>query len=116
MSHDHDTPGVSHPGRDETHPGRGILLFAAVLVLLLLAVLAGLWLNGQGTPTEIEDAGRAEQRLKNLAELQAADSNALTTYGWNDKAKGVVHIPVTKAMQLVLPSFGTPAPAKEVQP
>jgi hypothetical protein len=113
MSHDHHTSGEIPSG---THPARGILLFMTVLGLLLVAVIAGLWLNGRGTPTEIEDAARADQRLKNLAELQAADSNALTTYGWNDKAKGIVHIPVTKAMELVLPTFGSPAPAKEVQP
>lgn len=85
--------------------GRRIVLGAMILVLLLLAVLGGLWINNTSTATETEDAERSAVRAKNLEELQAADQAALTTYGWNDQAKGVVHIPITKAMELALPAI-----------
>lgn len=85
--------------------GRAILIGVVVLVLLLAAVFAALWINGAPNATEAEDAARSAERTKNLSELQAADNAALTTYGWNDQAKGVVRIPVTKAMELVLPSL-----------
>jgi flagellar basal body-associated protein FliL len=96
----------------------GILLWIGVLILLLAAVLGGLWLNRSNTATETEDADRAAVRTKNLAELQAADSNALTTYGWNDQAKGIVHIPISKAEELVLPTLQNSAnkAPKEGQP
>lgn len=85
--------------------GRAILIGFVVLVLLLAAVFAALWINRAPNATEAEDAARSAERTKNLSELQAADNAALTTYGWNDQAKGVVRIPVTKAMQLVLPAL-----------
>lgn len=97
-----------HPHHHETaapSAGRAILLGVAVLVLLLAAVFAALWINRAPNATDAEDAARSAERVKNLSELQAADNAALTTYGWNDRAKGVVRIPVTKAMELVLPSL-----------
>jgi len=99
MSNDH-TP-VSETTRSST----GIFLGVGVLILLLAAVIGALWLNSSDSATETEDLARAAVRAKNLAELQAADSNTLTTYGWNDQAKGIVHIPITKSMELVLPSL-----------
>jgi len=97
-----------HPHHHEAvapSAGRGILIGVVVVVLLLAAVFAALWINRAPNATEAEDAARSAERAKNLSELQAADNAALTTYGWNDQAKGVVRIPVTKAMQLVLPSL-----------
>ncbi len=99
MSNDH----LSHS--ETPRSSTGIMLLIGVLILLLAAVIGGLWLNRSSSATETEDADRAAVRTKNLAELQASDSNALTTYGWNDQAKGIVHIPVTKAMELVLPTL-----------
>ena len=110
---------TDHLTHSETQrPSTGIMLLIGVLILLLAAVIGGLWLNRSSSATETEDADRAAVRTKNLAELQASDSNALTTYGWNDQAKGIVHIPITKAMELVLPTLQAAvnkAP-KEAQP
>jgi flagellar basal body-associated protein FliL len=99
MSHNHT------PIQEKPRSSTGILLFIGVLILMIAAVLGGLWLNRSGSVTETEDANRAAIRAKNLAELQSADTTALTTYGWNDKAKGIIHLPITKAMELVLPSL-----------
>lgn len=95
-----------------------MLLGLGVLILLLAAIAGGLWINSSETATVSEDSSRAAVRVKNLADLQAADSNALTTYGWNDQSKGIVHIPITKAMELVLPSLQASVNkgSKEVQP
>lgn len=98
----------SHDSQEGSAPvkrGPGILLLCGVFVLLLAAVIAGLRLVGGPGATEAEDAERSAVRLKNLAELRAADTNELTTYGWADRAKGVVRIPVSKAMELVLPEL-----------
>jgi hypothetical protein len=106
MSHNHT------PIQEKPRSSTGILLFIGVLILMIAAVLGGLWLNRSGSVTETEDADRAAIRAKNLAELQSSDTTALTTYGWNDKAKGIIHLPITKAMELVLPSLQASA-AKE---
>jgi flagellar basal body-associated protein FliL len=99
MTHHHETSQTPAP------KGPGIFLGIAVVVLLLAAVAAGLWINRTSSATEAEDAARSVERTKNLAELQAADTATLTTYGWNDRAKGVVRVPITRAMELVLPTL-----------
>jgi flagellar basal body-associated protein FliL len=102
MAHDH-TP-------EKPKTGSGFLLSIVLLVLLISAVIGGLFVSSSSSATENEDADRATVRLKNLAELQASDTQALTTYGWNNQAKGIVHIPITKAMELVLPALNAPVP------
>ena len=81
------------------------LLLTGVLALLFLVLIGALLVNRSGSATEAEDADRAGVRTKNLADLQSADTALLTSYGWNDKAKRTIHIPITNAMQLVLPSL-----------
>lgn len=112
MTHHHET---SHDSGSAVLRSPGILTGVAVLVLLLIAALGALWINRSGSATELEDTARSAERAKNLAELQAADTATLTTYGWGDKAKGVVHIPITRAMELVLPTLKTSA-VKSSQP
>jgi len=90
--------------------GGRILFGVTVLVLLIAGIFGAMWLNSSSTATDQEDAERSAVRTKNLAELQAADTAALTTYGWNDRAKGIVHIPITKAMELELPTLNSGAP------
>ena len=99
MTHHHET------SQAPSGKGPGILLGIAVVVLLLAAVIAGLWINRSTNATEAEDATRSVERAKNLSELQAADIATLTTYGWNDRSKGVVRVPITRAMELVLPTL-----------
>jgi flagellar basal body-associated protein FliL len=106
MEHAHQTASKTDRG---ISPGKLILLGIAVLILLLAAAAGSLWINQMSPATETEDAERAALRSKNLAELEAADTTTLTTYGWNDQAKGVVRIPIGKAMELVLPTLNTPA-------
>ena len=40
--------------------------------------------------------------VADLAEMRAAEQRALTTYGWVDQQKGIVHIPIGEAMKLTL--------------
>lgn len=110
MSHHHS----HHAAAPSSSAGRTVLLGVAVLILLLAAVFGALWIGNSPDATQAEDAARSAERLKNLAELQAADQAQLSTYGWNDRAKGIVHIPITRAMELVLPVLN--AKAKPGQP
>lgn len=46
------------------------------------------------------ELARAEQRIKNLETLKKEDEEQLTTYAWVDKEKGIVRIPIKRAMEL----------------
>jgi len=108
----------------EQRPKRGT--FAGLIIVLLFAVLVALlvW-QRQGIPT-VEDV-RKQERLKILADLNAENQKILTQYRWIDKAKGVVGIPIDRAMDLVLADLkankphaagpiATPAPAATPAP
>ncbi len=87
-------------------------MFAAGLVMLGLFWGINLLLRSSGAPSgSLEEEMRAEVRLKNLAELRAANEEQLTTYGWVDKAKGVVRIPIERAMALELDALNARKPA-----
>jgi hypothetical protein len=52
------------------------------------------------------DEGRAAARAKALAELRAAESEAMRTPGWIDQAKGVARLRVEDAMKIVEREWG----------
>ncbi len=118
----------SHPlAEPKTNSGFPFVMLLGIFSLILLLVVGGLLLGRSDTATEDEDSARSAVRIKNLAELQAADTTQLTTYGWVNQAKGIVHIPIDRAMELVLPSLNahsepslgssaTPAPATQMAP
>jgi flagellar biosynthesis/type III secretory pathway M-ring protein FliF/YscJ len=100
--------------------------FAGLIIVLLFAVLVALlvW-QRQSIPT-VEDV-RKEERLKILADLNAENQKILTQYRWIDKSKGIVGIPIDRAMNLVLADLkankphaagpiATPAPAATPAP
>jgi hypothetical protein len=77
------------------------MIVTGLVMILLFAVLAG-FLVSQRASIPTVDEQTAQVRLKNLAELNAENQKALTQYHWIDKSKGVVGIPVNRAMDLVL--------------
>ncbi len=84
--------------------------FLAGLVMILLFWGINKWLmDGSGNP-EPEEAARVEVRIKNLADLRAENAAKLEKYAWVDRAKGSVQIPVTQAMELVLPELNASRP------
>lgn len=44
----------------------------------------------------------AKGRLERLEQMRARDEAALTTYGWIDRSKGVVQLPINRAMELTV--------------
>ncbi len=72
--------------------------------LLLVCLIGGLIFVVVSRRAGIKsyDELRADQRLKNLAELNAANQKILTSYRWVDRKNGVVGIPIDRAMQLEL--------------
>jgi hypothetical protein len=95
-----------------------ITLIGVILSLSLFVVLVGIlfWftsVNFRATPLE---GKTPEQKLR---ELQATDRTSLSNYGWVDRAKGIVRLPIDRAMTLLLEETNAEAksvPAKEQDP
>ena len=93
-------------------------MIATGLVMILLFGGFALLLVSQGQNIPDVEQVAAETRLKNLADLNAQNQIILTHYHWIDKSKGVVGIPIDRAMDLVLSELQSnkPHPAGPVIP
>lgn len=78
----------------------GVLLLCAALVLAVGVVLSVAGRLGQAQQ-EADDA-RIAARVEKLAKLRAENETALHSYAWIDKDKGVVQIPIERAMELTV--------------
>ena len=55
---------------------------------------------------------RAEERATARRELDAANKEAVRTYGWVDQSKGIVRLPVERAMELTIQLGKDPTAAR----
>jgi hypothetical protein len=85
----------------------------AILIFWVATRLMTAWIPAGSN----EEAEKAALREKTLAELRVADEETLQTYGWVNKEKGIVRVPIERAMELVLVDLNArkPAPAYPVQ-
>lgn len=83
---------------------------AIIGTILLMAIL--LWAMYHYTRPEDLTAARVRERLQFLQEVQAADAAAVNHYGWRDRAKGLVILPVERAMELTLEEWSQPEAAR----
>lgn len=89
---------------------RTALAFVAGILGTFLIVAALVWAMVHYTqPPPAED--RAAVRAKALAELRAAEAEALSTPAWIDQGKGIVRLPIEQAMKLVATEWGRNQPA-----
>lgn len=84
----------------------GLALGVALAVLAIYG-MAGLSRYNATVPSAT--ASRDEQRLKALNEIHAAADQSLSTYGWQNMEKGVIAIPITRAMELMVSEWHDPA-------
>lgn len=82
------------------------------VVLACLVFVALVWKMRQyATPAPV-GAERAAERAKALAEVRAAEADALQNVGWIDQGKGLVRIPIAEAMKLAEREWQNPAQAR----
>jgi len=86
------------------------MMVAVIGAFLIFALLVGE--TKKYTQPPPVDEGRATLRAKALAELRAADAEALNTVGWMDSAKGIVRLPIAEALKLVEREWQNPAQAR----
>ena len=58
------------------------------------------------------DTARAALRRQYLAELEETNRVALTTYGWIDSRRGVVRLPLNRAIEMSVSMWQNPAVAR----
>jgi hypothetical protein len=104
MSEAIESPEPGHALASQKRPKAEVSSLTIITTLVMLLVFAGLvwivFLQKQAIPTTTDQ--EKEERLKNLAQLNADNQKILTTYHWVDKSKGIVGIPINRAMDLVL--------------
>jgi hypothetical protein len=61
------------------------------------------------TPIPAIDADRAAVRIKALAEIRAAETQALNHPGWIDENRGLVRLPISLALQITEREWQNPA-------
>lgn len=75
----------------------GALAGVAIIVILLTVLI-----HLTQSPTPIPGTLTDQQRYDLLAKTRAEDEKLLTTYGWMDKSKGLVRLPISVAMEEVI--------------
>ena len=76
-------------------------LFAAIVVKVKWSM-----------PVPAIDADRAVMRVKALAEIRAAENQALNRSGWINQDRGLVRLPISVAMQITEREWQNPAAAR----
>jgi hypothetical protein len=83
----------------------GIVLLFALFGVIVLAVIGPLPRGSDYEET------RAKKRIENLKTAREDVEKALNTYAWIDKNKGVVRIPISRAMELTVAELAQKKPA-----
>jgi hypothetical protein len=84
------------------------MVASAIAVAGAFLIVAGLvWAVRHYNKVEPLNAERAAERAKALAELRAAEQQAINSVGWIDQGKGVVRLRVVDAVRLVEQKWGS---------
>lgn len=77
------------------------ILFGAIVLVII----------GPSPRGDNYEQSRAQKRMEKLKTLTEATSKQLSTYGWVDKNKGTVHLPIERAMELTVAELSAKKPA-----
>ena len=79
----------------------GAVLAVLVLMHFVVQALFDVSIPAAGEPSQARRDSASAAAL-DVAELRAAKRSRLASYGWVDRERGIAHIPIEEAMQLVL--------------
>jgi len=77
---------------------------------LLMAILV--WAMVHYTRPVDLTAARVQERFQFLAEVRAAEAKITSAYSWRDREKGLVILPIERAMELTLQEWHNPEAAR----
>ena len=84
----------------------GVVLLFALFGVIVLAII------GPSPRGSNYEETRAKKRMENLKTSREDADKALNNYAWIDKNKGVVRIPISRAMELTIAQLAQQKPAK----
>jgi hypothetical protein len=89
-----------------------------VVILFLLFGVIVLAVIGPAPRGDTYEETRGRKRIDVLKTARDSDAKELGTYGWVDKNKGVVRVPINRAMQIAVAELAKqkPAPAYAIAP
>jgi hypothetical protein len=89
-----------------------------VVVLFLLFGVIVLAVVGPAPRGDTYEETRAKKRMEILKTARDTEAKELGTYGWIDKNKGVVRVPINRAMQIAIAELANqkPRPAYAIAP
>ena len=89
---------------DPTPPRSGpwLLIAAVAGVFIIFAIILSVAYLPQAPAPLAEGARTPEQRKTILLEHRAKEAKAATSYGWIDQSKGVVQLPIDRAVELTI--------------
>ena len=91
------------------NPNRLAVFLGIGAVLVAIPVVFVGFLGAEKAPDAV-DLRRAAERLANRTKLDEAAEKQLTTFGWVDKAKGTVHLPISDAIALTVRDLSAKKP------
>jgi hypothetical protein len=91
---------------DQPVTGRIAWAYTAGILGSFLIVAALAWAIHRYTQPPPLGEDRAALRARTLAELRAAEAEALASPAWIDQPKGIVRLPIQQAMMLVERQWG----------
>jgi len=83
----------------------GVVLLFALFGVIVLAII------GPSPRSSDYEETRAKKRMENLKNLREDAEKALNTYAWIDKNKGLVRIPIGRAMEVTIAQLAQQKPA-----
>ncbi|MGA1123286.1 MAG: hypothetical protein ACO3YO_01695 [Chthoniobacterales bacterium] len=95
------------------------MFVGAFAIFAVFAVLVQWLLNTGNRQIADQDAARAKERVEILKIINDENAALTTGYGWADRAKGTVRIPLDRAMEMAvarLSAQGEPRPADAIDP
>jgi hypothetical protein len=114
-----------NPGFDPGEPNaKGLTVFIFFTVIGLIVVFLGTKAFFEFAIEHQQEESIASRPSEELAAIRAREEMQLKTYGYIDKSKGVVQIPVERAMELVAKEAAegkvkystAPTPVKKAEP
>src|SRR5256712_7041051 len=103
---------MNHAQRSRTFETASLTAYAiSILGTFLIVAMLVLAMRHYTQPAPV-GANRVEERYKFLQDQRAADAKALNEYDWMDRDKGIVRLPVQRALELTLQEWQNPAAAR----
>jgi hypothetical protein len=97
--------------RQAVHARAPFSAWLGVVVLFLLFGVIVLAVIGPAPRGDTYEATRAKKRIDMLKTARDSDAKELGTYGWIDQNKGVVRVPINRAMQIAVAELAKQKPA-----